>query len=77
MYLKSAIDRGDVGEMRNAARAVTGHFRDNEYAIDHFCAPPFHPNGNAWRTWLSQVVTEDVTPELRMQALKLVPTLNV
>lgn len=60
-----------------ASERVAQEFKYDNHALDSFCIPPFHLNGNAWRWWISRVVTEGVTPDTRARAREMLPTLNV
>ncbi len=77
LALKNAITVGNSDDILNATRLVMREFRDHNHALDSFCCPPFHSNGNAWRQWISRVVTEGVTHDNRVKARELVPMLNI
>jgi hypothetical protein len=77
LQLKQAIALGSPDQIAAAAQHVSVEFQEDLPALDNYCIPPCHPNGNAWRAWLKTVVTEGVTPGSQMNARRLLPTLIV
>jgi len=77
LQLKQAIALGSLDQIAATARQVSLQFQDDLPALDNYCIPPCHFNGNAWRSWLKTVVTGGVTPDLQMNAHRLLPTLIV
>lgn len=77
MELKAAILGGVAGQMLDCAKNVATAFQREQVTLDNFCNPPFHQNGNAWRRWISRVVTEGVTQELRTEGGARLPSLSV
>jgi hypothetical protein len=73
---KALLTTGDA-QILHAARLVAGEFKQDCHSMDNFCRPPFHLNGNSWRLWISQTVTEGVTPERRKLGEELLSTLNI
>jgi hypothetical protein len=77
VQLKQVIALGSPDQIADSARHVSVEFQDDLPALDNYCQPPCHPNGNAWRSWLKTVVTEGVTPDSQINAQRLLPTLIV
>lgn len=75
--LKMALLTADDAQILHAARLVAEEFKQDCHSMDNFCRPPFHPNGNSWRLWISQTVTGGVTPERRRLGEELLSTLNI
>jgi hypothetical protein len=75
--LKKALLTTDDLQILHAARLVAAEFEQDRHSMDNFCRPPFHPNGNSWRLWISQTVTDGVTPERRKLGEELLSTLNI
>lgn len=60
--LQQKLKSGEAAAIAQAAEAVIESFRDMEYQLDVFCAPPSHQNGNLFRGWLQRVVSPNSTP---------------
>lgn len=58
-----AASRENPDEVRAVVGEVMRAFMRMEYALDVFCRPPSHHNGNMLRNWLRAGVTGEVTPE--------------
>jgi hypothetical protein len=76
IQLKAAILTGNTNQIHHSAKDVARVFQHDQLSLDNFCNPPCHKNGNAWRRWISRVVTEGVTQELGTEGNDLVPNLN-
>lgn len=61
--LRASVSLNDADALREAARDVLSAFSGCEYALDVFCCPPSHQNGNLLRRWLDAAVTDSVTPK--------------
>jgi hypothetical protein len=72
---RRAIEREDADALPEVSWSVLEAFRGREHDLDLFATPPHHGNGNQLRQWLQRLVTGQVTPEVRKEALLSIPAL--
>ncbi len=75
--LRKVLLDGDLDAVSKNSQAVLAQFKALEIEIDNYCVPNCHTNGNQWRSWLRNAVTNDVTPEMVARGRSFLPLLNL